>query len=122
MVDDVCLYHARQDFVKEKYLSQINDLENSVDIEEKQQLEDLMRKELDDITLRSVPFKSVNSATLSKKGTTDDQTKSKKNIHVDLKNELDAPAGKFGWCIMCRGQANLYCKDTRHPVCSFECK
>jgi len=36
MVDDVCLYHARQDFVKEKYLSQINDLENSVDIEEKQ--------------------------------------------------------------------------------------
>jgi hypothetical protein len=70
MVDDVCLYHARQDFVKEKYLSQINDLENSVDIEEKQQLEDLMRKELDDITLRSVPFKSVSSTPSLKKGTT----------------------------------------------------
>ncbi len=36
MVDDVCLYHARQDFVIEKYLSQINDLENSADVEEKQ--------------------------------------------------------------------------------------
>ena len=35
---------------------------------------------------------------------------------------MEIPAGKFGWCIMCRGQANLYCKDTRHPVCSFECK
>ena len=31
----------------------------------------MMRKELDDITLRSVPFKSVNTAaTLPKKGTT----------------------------------------------------
>jgi len=35
MVDDVCLYHARQDLTKDKYLSQINDLENSADIEEK---------------------------------------------------------------------------------------
>ncbi len=70
MVDDVCLYHARQDFVIEKYLSQINDLENSADVEEKQQLEEMMKKELEDISLRSVPFKSVNATTLaSKKGT-----------------------------------------------------
>lgn len=62
MVDDVCLYHARQDFIHEKYLSQINDLENSADVEEKQQLEDMMRKELAEITLRSVPFKSVSSS------------------------------------------------------------
>lgn len=36
MVDDVCLFHARQDSITEKYMSQINDLENSADIEEKQ--------------------------------------------------------------------------------------
>jgi hypothetical protein len=35
MVDDVCLFHAKQDSVTEKYMSQINDLENSADIEEK---------------------------------------------------------------------------------------
>lgn len=46
----------------------------------------------------------------------------KKQIQVDIKNEHAIPAGKFGWCIVCRNQANLYCKDTRHPVCSFECK
>ena len=70
MVDDVCLYQARQDFVKDKYLSQINDLENSADIEEKQQLEDMMRKELEDVTLRSVPFKSFTAPNPAKKGTT----------------------------------------------------
>ena len=35
MVDDVCLYHARLDFVNNKYLSQINDLEASADLDEK---------------------------------------------------------------------------------------
>jgi hypothetical protein len=37
-------------------------------------------------------------------------------------NEQGIPCGKFGWCISCRQPANLYCKHTRHPVCSFECK
>jgi|LauGreDrversion4_2_1035121.scaffolds.fasta_scaffold34391_6 hypothetical protein len=36
MVDDVCLFNARQDSIKDKYISQINDLENSADVEEKQ--------------------------------------------------------------------------------------
>jgi|LauGreDrversion4_2_1035121.scaffolds.fasta_scaffold19607_2 hypothetical protein len=35
MIDDVCLFDARVSSVKEKYLSQINDLDNSADIEEK---------------------------------------------------------------------------------------
>jgi len=110
MVDDVCLYHARLDFVNHKYLSQINDLEGSADLEEKQQLEDMMRKELEGITLRSVPPKIVTSA--SKKGaqytaqqsTEESNTaKNKKNVAVDIKNEMEIAAGKFGWCIMCRG-------------------
>ena len=112
MVDDVCLYHARQDFVRDKYLSQINDLENSADVEEKQQLEELMRLELEQVQLKSVPIKVA-----AKK-----EEKPRKQAPVDVKNEQGILAGKFGWCIVCRGQANLYCKDTRHPVCSFECK
>lgn len=122
VVDDVCLYNARQDLIKEKYISQINDLENSADVEEKQQLEDLMRKELSSLTLKSVPPKLISP---SQKGSSDDQAsrpRSSKMPQVDLKNEHGIQAGKFGWCIVCRGQANLYCKDTRHPVCSFECK
>ena len=57
MVDDVCLFHARVDQVKKKYMGQINDLENSADMDEKQTLEELMRTEVDSIPLRSVPMK-----------------------------------------------------------------
>lgn len=39
-----------------------------------------------------------------------------------MKNELDIEAGRFGWCIVCRGSANLFCKDTKHPVCNADCK
>jgi len=41
---------------------------------------------------------------------------------VVVKNELGFEAGQFGWCIVCRSAADLFCKDTRHPVCSAECK
>lgn len=32
------------------------------------------------------------------------------------------PAGKFGWCIVCRNSAAHYCVDTRDSVCSHNCK
>lgn len=32
------------------------------------------------------------------------------------------PAGKFGWCIVCRSPAAHYCVDTRDAVCSHNCK
>jgi hypothetical protein len=41
---------------------------------------------------------------------------------VGLKNELGFEAGQFGWCIVCRNSAGLFCKDAKHPVCSSECK
>lgn len=41
---------------------------------------------------------------------------------ASLVNEVGALCGKFGWCVACRATANLYCKHTRHPVCSYECK
>jgi hypothetical protein len=46
----------------------------------------------------------------------------KKYPVVEISNELGFQAGRFGWCIACRNKADRYCKDTRHPVCSFECK
>ena len=70
-----------------------------------------MKSELNGISLKSVPIKVKK-----------DEQKSKKQVQVEIINEHGIPAGKFGWCIVCRNQANLYCKDTRHPVCSFECK
>ena len=36
-------------------------MENSADIEEKQQLEELMRRDLEQITLKSVPLKLVSN-------------------------------------------------------------
>ena len=41
---------------------------------------------------------------------------------MSVKNELGFEAGRFGWCISCRNTANLWCKDTFHPVCSDQCK
>lgn len=41
---------------------------------------------------------------------------------ASIHNEADIPAGKFGWCIICRNEASNFCKDMRVPVCSKECK
>ena len=41
---------------------------------------------------------------------------------LDITNEEGEPAGKFGWCNECRKPANYYCKDTKDPVCSEQCK
>ena len=71
----------------------------------------MMKTELANIPLRSVPLRVKK-----------EETKIKKHPSVDIRNEHDIPSGKFGWCIVCRNSANLYCKDTRHPVCSIECK
>ena len=130
MVDDVCLYHARVDAVKDKYLSQISNLEKDTDQEERAQLEQLMNSELENIQISAVPPQKASSTKRVSSLQSDDisqgnlSLKSKKinPPQVDITNELGIPAGKFGWCIMCRGPANLYCKDTRYPVCAFECK
>lgn len=37
-------------------------------------------------------------------------------------NERSEPAGRFGWCVITRKPADLYCKETRLPVCSLKSK
>ena len=72
-------------------MSQMNDLENSADLEEKQALEEMMKSDLNNVTLRSVPLKVKK-----------EEQKVKKQIQVDIKNEHGILSGKFGWCIVCR--------------------
>lgn len=45
-----------------------------------------------------------------------------KTFKVSLINEKAATAGLFGWCYICRGTADFYCKDSRLPVCGKKCK
>jgi uncharacterized alkaline shock family protein YloU len=59
MVDDVCLYDARTSTITSKYQQQLNNLENSIDQEEKQAIEEMLQLELQSVTLRSVPLKMV---------------------------------------------------------------
>jgi len=35
---------------------------------------------------------------------------------------MSLPAGRFGWCIVCRNTANIFDTETQHPVCSTECQ
>jgi hypothetical protein len=49
MVDDVCLFRAREESIISKYSGQINDLENSAELDEKQVIEDLMKSELESL-------------------------------------------------------------------------
>lgn len=57
MVDDVCLHDAKRQSITSRYMSQINNLNTSQDQEERQALEELMKAELSNVTLRSVPLK-----------------------------------------------------------------
>jgi brefeldin A-inhibited guanine nucleotide-exchange protein len=51
-----------------------------------------------------------------------DDAKYKNYISVRIPNEKDIQSGKFGWCIICRNTAPFFCKDTRVPICSVDCK
>jgi hypothetical protein len=95
MVDNVCLYEARVAEITKLHISGQEDT-----VREDQALEE------------SVSRIPVNPIPSGKKDCPD----------VALTNELGFEVGRFGWCISCRNAANLWCKDTRHPVCSEECK
>ena len=95
MIDDVCIHNKKSAEIQ-------NSQEESK--ENKQFL-------LDNIPLRLVPS-SLNP----------DDPLYRDLRSVDLENEKGKHAGYFGWCFMCRDSADFYCKDTRIPVCSLECK
>jgi len=98
LVDDVCIYNQKK-------------VEVETDLKEDPE-NDNLKFELEHIPLRSVPASSLDPNDGNYRVT----------YAADLENERGNPAGLFGWCFMCRLSANLYCKDTRVPVCSVDCK
>lgn len=43
----------------------------------------------------------------------------REKVHV---NEIKQVNGQFGWCFVCRNEANLYSIQSRVPICGFECR
>ena len=41
---------------------------------------------------------------------------------VDIQNEMGLPAGRYGWCVVCRNPADMVCPETNHPYYSAECQ
>jgi hypothetical protein len=73
--------------------------------------EDFEKKVASSIPLFSVPRLDERNLSLYSK-----------TYKVNLINEKAATAGLFGWCYVCRGTADFYCKDSRLPVCGKKCK
>jgi hypothetical protein len=105
IIDDVCLRDERIKLVK-KYLRVEFDMHES-DEEGDEEFREKLKVEISKIPFKSVP----------------DQNEPRRDIiPVKIENEAEILSGKFGWCFVCRNEASLYCKDSRYPVCSFECK
>lgn len=96
IIDDVCLHHQKISEIKKEI--------------EKNPSEAL-KFELEHIPHRSVPLELKP-----------DDPYYRTFRKVKLENEQGRKAGLFGWCFVCRRPADLYCKDTRIPVCSLNCK
>ena len=106
MVDNVSIYHERRNILIDK----IEEQQNSISKEESKNGEENIREyedKLNSLDLQIVPKKQM-----------------RKVPHIDIKlfNEKGIKCGKFGWCMVCRKEANLYCKDTLYPICSLDCK
>lgn len=140
VVDNVCLHAAKVAEVQASYQAQILEEQGSGKDGAEQRaalLQQQMTEEVQAVPLLAVPRSSksrkktegaeaqANPAVGEKAGASAGQAKKaaeKERAAVQLLNEQGIPSGKFGWCVACRAPANLYCKHTRHPVCSFECK
>ena len=99
LVDDVCLFYGKYDNLKGKY--------EKAEGEKRKDYKTMLRN----LPLKAVPW-NLEADSLS----------FRMLVKPDIRNESGENAGYFGWCIMCRSTANLYCKETRVPVCSVECK
>ena len=106
VVDEVVLRQERI-IVERKRLQSEFDLHESEDEDVNEEFYSKLEDVIKSIPLRSVPQQGQDKREL---------------IPVEANNEQGFPCGKFGWCINCRNEANLYCKDTRYPVCGLECK
>lgn len=96
LVDDVCIHDQKvEDFKKEH----------------ERDSPELINERVSQIPLRSVPMSFDPN---------DPQYRMIQRVKIE--NEKGRTAGLFGWCFICREPADYYCKDTRVPVCSIDCK
>lgn len=109
MVDSVCIYHDRAETIKEEI-----EMCTHAPSETK---EDQNQNATTMAELESME-KELNLKVICK-----NQRKSKvTQIRINVSNEKGIGAGKFGWCMVCRKAADLYCKNTLYPICSLDCK
>jgi len=101
MVDNICIHEARVEEMAFRHKNNETTEEDNTDVFDFEKARSLF-------PLNPVPTEAEGSG--------------KKYPLVEIENELGMTAGRFGWCMSCRNKADRYCKDTRHPVCSFECK
>jgi len=129
MVDNVCLQDAKVREIRGRFAEQARVLRESggADAEQLVKLEQEMNEAESAVPLVAVPKPKSRRKTEEQEADKGASAQAKQANDRDeppagLVNELGVPSGKFGWCVACRATANLYCKHTRHPVCSFECK
>jgi brefeldin A-inhibited guanine nucleotide-exchange protein len=140
-VDDVCLYHAKIDFIEKE-----NENKNRIVTEINEE-----KYNKDWISLKFIPLNPIprtpEDMTLycNTSGSTDTDSQNSnssyslnyasnffsKNFPYSTYAKLSNPcvenergfiSGNFGWCFICRNKADFYCKESRYPICSLECK
>ncbi len=105
-VDMVCIYDAKAENYKE-------DGKNHK-----------LKKGLSDTTLPSVKdiIPITTAISIEDNFVTEKKGKTSTTLPMLIYNEKGEPSGVFGWCFNCRKQAEYYCKETRLPLCSSDCK
>ena len=116
-VDDVCIYYSKIETI------QINLANEQEIIIQSQSLTDLSKitielnskinYETNKIPLRTIPS-NVDQILNNIKY---------RSVHnANIENEKGFISGNFGWCVICRQKADLYCLNTRLPICGLICK
>ena len=103
LVDNVCLHEARVDALKREHRHQIQ--ASSEEIKAPEDAEKELEERISNLKLNPVQQSPEEPAPV-----------------VEVMNEVNLPAGRFGWCVVCRNTANLVDAETQHPVCSNECQ
>lgn len=124
IVDNVCLHLAKVEEIGRRYDNQIKVIQEAGNSSESavKKLQESMIHDQQQVSLLAVPKSSKAKKKEEKSAESEIKPIEIDGNELKLVNELGIPSGKFGWCVSCRSEANLYCKHTRHPVCSFECK
>jgi len=119
MVDSVCLHSARVS----QLTRQLEESQHQASVNDSQATGSEAGQEevVDDDTPQNTG-KDIKDRTSKIALNPVDQATDVEVPSVEIKNELGIVAGRYGWCISCRNSADMFCGETKHPVCSVECQ